>query len=80
MKITLYEFKLLPHQEQYNIIFNEGIFLDHFINGNRRFALYAIDLFFVEVEYDSKKNKIKNSIAFKTGIILDKYSANLPGF
>ena len=74
MKITLYEFLALPDQEQYNIVFNTGEYLDIRIEESRRFVLYAVDLFFVEVEYNSEDNKIVNKRAFVQGEILDKYS------
>ena len=74
MKISLYEFLVLPDQEQYNIVFNTGEFVDFQIDGNKRFALYAIDMFFVEVEYNNKKNIIVDKKAFVTGVILTKYS------
>ena len=48
--------------------------MDAIIEGNYRFALYAIDKFFVEVEFDKKENKIIRNIPFKTGRLLDKYS------
>ena len=73
-KITLYEFRGLSDQEQYHLVFNEGTFIDSKIYGNQRFGLYALDMFFVEVEYDNKRNKIINKIAFVTGGILNKYS------
>lgn len=73
-KISLYEFLVLPEQEQYYIVFNKGKFIDFQIEGNKRFALYAIDMFFVEVEYDNKKNIIINKKAFVAGVILNKYS------
>ncbi len=47
---------------------------DFQIDENKRFALYAIDMFFVEVEYDNEKNVIINKKAFVTGEILNKYS------
>ncbi len=45
-----------------------------FLEGNKRFVLYVIDLFFVEVEYDNTENRIINKRAFVSGEILDKYS------
>lgn len=76
MRITLYEFNLLPHQEQYNIIFNEGIFLDYRTEGDLSYALYAIDLFFAEVTYNNKDNRIIEKKTFITGGILDRYTTN----
>lgn len=77
MKITLYEFLALKDQEQYDLVFTEGVFIDYKIEDNKRFALYAIEMFFVEVEYDNLNNTIKNKIAFKTGRILEKYSFSI---
>tara|TARA_B100002049_G_C15813438_1_gene263898 strand:- start:23 stop:265 length:243 start_codon:yes stop_codon:yes gene_type:complete len=72
--MTLYEFKLLPEQEQYNKLFNEGDFLTYRLRPTSRFALYALEKFFVEVEYDPKNNKIINAVSFISGKKLDKYS------
>ena len=74
MKITLYEFKQLPEQEQYNITFNKGTFLDYLTKGNKKLVLYAVDLFFVELEYNTTTNQILKLTIFKTGKELFKYS------
>lgn len=74
MKITLYDFLALNDKDQYYTVFNKGVFIDHKIEGNQRYALYAVELFFVEIEYDNLNNSITNKIAFKTGNTLDKYS------
>lgn len=75
MKITFFEFLGLTVQEKYDAIFITGDFLEIRIQENRCFVLYALDLFFVEVEYDNEKNKIMNNRAFVSGKILDKYSS-----
>ncbi len=73
--MTLYEFKLLNDEQQYKTVLNDiGVYLDNYINSNQRFNLYAIDKFFVEVEYNNTENKIVGLRSFKTGSILDKYS------
>lgn len=72
--MTLYEFNCLDKEFQFDTIFRFGIFLDVSITGNVRYALYAIDKFFVEVAYDSKKNSLSGCKSFMTGQLLDKYS------
>ena len=72
--MTLYEFNLLPEQEQYRKLFNEGDFISHRLKPNARFALYALEKFFVEVEYNAKSNKIVNKVSFVSGKKLDLYS------
>ena len=73
--MTLYEFKLLPEQEQYRKLFNEGDFITHRLGSKARFTLYALDKFFVEVEYNPKGNRIVNIVSFMSGKKLDKYSS-----
>jgi hypothetical protein len=73
--MTLYEFNALDQQSKYDEVLNiSGVYLDNHINGNQRFNLYAIDKFFVEVEYNNTENKIVGLISFKTGDLLDRYS------
>lgn len=49
-RITLQEFLSLPDHEQFEILENEGKFVEDRSDGNRKTELYAIDKFFVEVE------------------------------
>ena len=51
-----------------------GIYLDNHITENEKFNLYAIDMFFVEVCYNSLENKISGIKSFKSGHLLDRYS------
>ena len=71
---TLYEFKLLSDHQQYDVIFTEGTFIDALIEENTRYALYAVDLFFVELEYDVASNKIVGKTSFVAGENLNRYS------
>lgn len=56
--LALYEFKLLPNQDQYDLVFTKGEFITNREEGGSRFALYALYRFFVEIVYDVKNNKI----------------------
>jgi hypothetical protein len=70
---------MLDDQQQYDEVLNiSGIYLDNLLSGSQRFNLYAMDLFFVEIEYSTTENKIVGLKAFKTGHLLDRYS-NLKG-
>ena len=75
-KMTIYEFRRLSDEEQYSLIFTEGTFIDSKIHC-QRFALYAVDMFFIEVEYDNEKNSIIGKKAFITGKLLEKYSYSI---
>jgi hypothetical protein len=72
--MTLYEFSVLDMNNQMEMVNQKGIYLDNHITQNEKFNLYAIDMFFVEVEYNKRFNKITNIKSFKTGYLLDRYS------
>ncbi|MEO2081477.1 MAG: hypothetical protein ABGW88_08105 [Leeuwenhoekiella sp.] len=73
-KLNLYDFKLLSDHEQYDVVFNEGTFIDALIEESTRYALYAVDLFFVEIKYDVARNKIVGKTSFVTGEKLNRYT------
>lgn len=73
--MTLYEFKLLDDERQYELIFNEGNFIDFKLEGKHRYALYAVFKFFAEIEYSVPDNVISAKRIFVTGKLLDKYSS-----
>ena len=72
--MTLYEFILLDKSQQYEVTFQKGEFVDLHLEINKRFALYAVDMFFVELEYDVANNKIINLVSFLEGEKLNRYA------
>ena len=76
--ITLYQFNLLDINNQTETINQQGVYLDNHITKYEKFNLYAINMFFVEVCYNSLENKISGIKSFKSGHLLDKYS-NIDG-
>ena len=75
--MTLYEYKILSEDEQYDTVFSKGKFLDIHNDGNTKYVLYAIDMFFVEVAYNANDNRTTGIKSFICCEILDKYS-NVP--
>ena len=75
--MTLYEYKMLSEDDQWDAVFSIGKFLDIFIDGNSKYVLYAIDKFFVEVEWNIENDNIIGKGEFKCGDTLDRY-CNLP--
>jgi len=73
VKISFHDFKNLPQQEQYDLVFTQGDFINYYLKGEIRYVLYGLFKFFVEVEYNVSKNKISNIIAFEEGKLLDRY-------
>jgi hypothetical protein len=72
--MTLYEFNGLDLNNQMETVNQHGIYLDNHITKDEKFNLYAINMFFVEVCYNSIENKISGIKSFKSGNLLDKYS------
>ena len=69
--MTLHEFSLLDKNNKTETANHKGIYLDNHITKYEKFNLYAINMFFVEVEYNNHLNNIKT---FKSGHLLDRYS------
>jgi hypothetical protein len=74
----LYEFNIVDINNQMKTVNQQGVYLDNHITKNEKFNLYAINMFFVEVCYNSIENKISEIKSFKSGHLLDKYS-NIDG-
>ena len=70
----IYEFNVLSEQNQYEIVFTKGTFVDSIINGNKKFVLYSVHMFWVEIMYEDSINKITGLKSFLSGDILNKYS------
>lgn len=73
----IYEFNILDNEKKYDVTFNQGRFVDSITVENEIFVLYAVSMFWVEVVYNAKDNKIIGISSFIAGAILDKFS-NLP--
>ena len=73
--MTLYEFNVFSLEEKQATVWDKGVFLDNYITKDIRINCYAIDRFFVEVVYDAEHNTITEVRSFKSGHLLDKYSA-----
>jgi len=67
---------MLNDDEQLSAVWDKGIFLENYITKTEKINCYAIEMFFVEVVYDAKENKIREVRSFKEGHRIDKYSLN----
>ena len=72
--MKLYEFNLLDFNNKMEVVNQQGVYLDNHITNIKKFNLYAVDMFFVEVCYNSIENKITDINSFKSGCLLDRYS------
>lgn len=77
--LSLDQFLDLPAKEQYALVFDQGIFLEKRYGENSEFSLYAVNRFFVELEYDKTENLIVGKHAFISGNSLDSYISIDPG-
>lgn len=76
--MKLYQYKQLNDEQQYDILWSEGILIDACLEGKVRKLLYAIHNFYVELWYDVLTNKILWKLSFKQGLLLEKYLKKYP--
>lgn len=72
-KISIISFNNLTPNEQYDLVFTKGDFLNYYLKGENRYAIYSLFRFFVEVEFNTVRNKIMNLVAFEDGRLLERY-------
>lgn len=72
--MTLNEFNKLEYNDKLLTIVDSGVFVDNYVTKEIRLNCYSLYKFFVELIYNSEKNKISEIRAFAEGEELDKYS------
>jgi hypothetical protein len=72
-KLSFHDFKNLAQHEQYDLVFTQGDFINYYLKGETRYALYSLFNCFVEIEYQVANNTITNLISFEDGVLLDRY-------
>lgn len=76
--MKLAEYKNLREEEQYRILWDDGILIDAYLEGSVKKLLYAIDNFYVELWCHIMTNKILWKLSFKQGKLLEKYLDKYP--
>ncbi|AWH85329.1 hypothetical protein HYN59_09455 [Flavobacterium album] len=76
--MKLNEYKRLSEEEQYRILWDEGVLIDACIEGEVKKLLYAIDNFYVELWSHAISNKVLWKLSFKQGKLLEKYLSKYP--
>ncbi|RST26233.1 hypothetical protein [Chryseobacterium lacus] len=61
---SFFEFTHLGEEEQYDVTFKNGDFVGTSEKGNKKFVLYKLNNFFVEIIYDIERNSIISLTAF----------------
>jgi hypothetical protein len=75
--MTLYEFNRLKEKDQFTFLWRHGVFLINITTGPKKYALYQIDTFYVEVRYDFSDNKIEGLRSFLNASQLDMYLSHI---
>ena len=70
--MTLYQFNLLPERDQYEAAWG-GTFLVDRLEGNKKYIVYVVDAFYVEVRYDAQENAVESIRAFSSTVPLEPY-------
>ena len=76
--MKLSEYKMLKDEDQYHILWNDGVLIDAYLDGSVKKLLYAIDNFYVELWCNIRTNKILWKLSFKQGKLLEKYLQKYP--
>lgn len=77
IKIGIYEFTLMPTDEQANYLWDNGEYITHSIREGMRYQLHVLSNFYVEVTYDSTENCIVDLKSFKTSRLLEPYLSHI---
>ena len=71
--MTMFDFLLLPENEQLDILYSEGVYLSKRIAETIPVVLYQIEDFYVEVFYKEYRRYIQRIRCFKSTSLLDPY-------
>ena len=71
--MTLTEYKSLPLKWQAIEILKKGVMLDSRIKGIKKYILFQLDSFYVEIEYSNLQQKIVNLFSFYSTDYLEPY-------
>jgi len=71
--MKLYEFISKEEQLQYQIVWEIGVHIETLHWKGDMYLLYAINDFFIEIQYNQRTNTIIGKNQFKAGERLEKY-------
>lgn len=72
----MYDYLKLELQEQHEVAITKGRFLQFKFADRRIYSLYALEKFFVELEYLSRTNDLEKITAFRAGHLLDRHTTS----
>ena len=76
--MTLYQFKALDENKQYDALWNKGVFIAGRVTEEHKLLLYQLEGFYIEVKYDGDMNKIVGLRSFIIVGQLEPYLKNIP--
>ena len=71
--MTLYDFQLLPDQEQIAVLYECGVYIGKRKDAFSVVLLYQLESFYVEVYYRKYRSHIKKLHCFDSTELLDPY-------
>lgn len=69
----IYEYLAMSQEEQWDILWDDGVYITSYKSIDCSYRLYAIDKFYVEVEMCVTNETVLGMGVFKEGKKLDKY-------
>lgn len=77
--MTIDEYQSLPLNGQAIEIIQKGVMLNARINGIKKYILFQLDSFYVEIEYSNLQHKIVNLFPFCSPDHLETYTPEMAG-
>lgn len=71
--MTMYDFQLLPEQQQIKELYEHGVFIGKRKEGYSIILLYQLESFYIEVFYRKYRSHIKRLHCFESTELLDPY-------
>jgi len=73
MFMTMYDFQLLPEQQQVELLYHSGVYIGKRREGISIILLYQLESFYVEVVYRKYRSHVKRLHCFDSTELLDPY-------
>ncbi len=71
--MNLFDFKLLPENEQIDLLYKEGIYIGKRKVNNQDAVLYQFEAFYAEIYYREYRKYISRIFCFSSTTLLDPY-------
>lgn len=75
--MDIFDFAILNTTDQANLVWTNGTYLCSKSNGLKKYNLYALENFYVEMLYDPSDNTVKSIKSFRSERLLKPYLSQI---